>query len=170
MACSAAQNGRCAWGAQRIGVDGTDGAGKSQLAREVAGLLGIPHLNLDDFLEKNQGGFVDYIKYGELRTRVAAEESFLVEGVCLLQVLSKAELQIDALVYVKRYHLGCWSDERECELEEPLEEFLRRERELLARIAQHPVENFGLGEEIIRYHHQHRPHANAAVVYRRNDG
>lgn len=157
-------------GAKRIGIDGTDGAGKSHLARAVAEDLAIPHLNLDDFVQKEQGGFVQFIKYDELRAK-ATEPAFVVEGVCLLEVLARAEITIDALVYVKRYHLGYWSDERELDLDEPLEEFLNKERALLARISGQPAEdNFGLGEEIIRYHYQHRPHAKAAVVYRRNDG
>jgi len=41
----------------RIGVDGTNGAGKSTFAAALASALGLCHLNLDDFLVKKRGSF-----------------------------------------------------------------------------------------------------------------
>lgn len=155
--------------AKRIGIDGADGVGKTTLARDIAKSIGFTHLNLDDFLEKNQGGFVHFIKYDDLRAK-AAQPTFVVEGVCLLEVLARARITIDALVYVKRYHLGYWPDECELEIAGPLEAFLSRERELLARISEQADQgNLDLGEEIIRYHYEHRPHTKATLIYRRND-
>jgi hypothetical protein len=156
-------------GAKRIGVDGTDGAGKSDLATRISAALRIPHLDLDDVLEKNQGGFINHIKYGELR-RAAPEAGFVISGVCLLDVLERAEIAIEALVYVKMYHLGYWSDERELDVMEPLEQFLVAERVVLSQIENRPVTDFGLGEEIIKYHYHRRPFNRSDVVFRRNIG
>lgn len=155
--------------ARRIGVDGTDGAGKSHLAARIASALGITHLDLDDFLEKNQGGFTNHIKYGELR-KAASGSGFVISGVCLLDVLERAEIAIEALVYVKMYHLGYWSDERELDVMEPLEQFLAAERVVLSQIENRPVDDFGLGEEIIRYHYHRRPYNRSDVVFRRDIG
>src|SRR5436190_15075070 len=85
--------------AHRIGVDGTDGSGKTTLARVVAAKLRRRLFSLDDYLEKDKGGFLEFIDYLRLRSDVCAEEAFVLEGVCLLHALQRAELVIDALVY-----------------------------------------------------------------------
>ena len=156
-------------GAKHIGVDGIDGAGKSYLAKELARALNMPHLDLDSFLERNQGGFVEHIKYEQLVV-TAPGGAFVISGVCLLEVLARAGISIDALVYVKRFRQGLWADEVELDISEPLEEFLAREREAAALVTKEPVEDLGLSEEIIRYHYHRRPYDRANVVYRRNDG
>jgi shikimate kinase len=156
-------------GARRIGVDGADGAGKSTLADRLSEVLAMPVFHLDHFLEKNQGGFVEHIKYDELGSAIRQHSSFVIDGVCLREVLRRAGISVDAFVYVKRYYRGLWSEEREFEIDEPLEDFLAKERELCSRIAGEKVEHLGVGEEIIRYHSQYRPHLHANVVFRRND-
>jgi len=90
---------------------------------------------LDDYLERDKGGFLDFIDYQRLHADVSAEEAYVIEGVCLLHAVQRAKLAIDTLVYVKRRHLGLWADERELDLDEPLEDFLQNERELTAMVA-----------------------------------
>jgi len=157
--------------ARRIGIDGIDGCGKSTLARVVAVKLQRRLFTLDDYLEKDKGGFLEFIDYSRLRSDVSAEDACVFEGVCLLHVLRRAELVIDALVYVKRRHLGLWADERELDLDlnEPLEDFLKNERELTAMVAGEAVTDLGLAEEVIRYHHAARPHNSAHIVYFRDE-
>jgi hypothetical protein len=70
---------------------------------------------------------------------------------------------------VKRYCHGLWSDERELDLDEPLEPFLEQERGLCSRLAGEKLDHLGVGEEIIRYHFLHRPFRQARVIYGRND-
>ena len=156
-------------GMRRIGVDGTDGVGKSTLSKRLGEMIGVPVFALDDFLEKEQGGFVEHIKYDELRASLADEGRLLIEGVCLREVLSRAAISVDAFVYVKRYHLDVWSDECELDIDEPLEQFIKRERDLCSRLVGEKLKSFGLGEEIIRYHFQYRPFRDAHVIYRWND-
>ena len=81
--------------------------------------------SLDDYLERDKGGFLDFI--------------------------------------------GLWADERELDLDEPLEDFLQNERELTAMVACEPVTDLGLAEEVIRYHYTARPHDNAHIVYFRDE-
>jgi hypothetical protein len=71
-------------------------------------------------------------------------------------------------VYVKRRHLGLWTDERELDVNEPLEQFLENERQLTAMVAGEMVMDLGLAEEVIRYHYTVRPHNRADIVYFRD--
>ena len=158
----------------RVGVDGTNGAGKTTLAKELSSNLGYPLLSLDNFLEKNQGGFVEHLKYSELSAEIGNFKSFVVEGVCLLEVLSRLKREVDFLVYIKRQQHGLWTDERECEIEGDVEEFIEKEREIVKRLSRlegssEETGTFGLGEEIIRYHASHRPQHKANAILWRND-
>jgi hypothetical protein len=111
----------------RIGVDGTNGAGKSTMASKLSKILGLSYLNLDDFLDKEKGGFLDYLKYDEIKQQTLKTPHFVIDGVCLLSVIEKIETPIDCLVYVKRICHGLWADEDECEITEGIEEY-RKER------------------------------------------
>jgi hypothetical protein len=156
---------------RRVGIDGIDGSGKSTLAKTVAAKLDRRLFCLDDYLERDRGGFLEFLDYDRLRADVSAESSYVIEGVCLLHALDRADLDIDALVYVKRRHLGLWADEHELDLSEPLEEFLENERKLAARVTgeSEAITELGLAEEVIRYHYDARPHHNAHIVYYRDE-
>jgi thymidylate kinase len=71
-----------------IAVDGVDGSGKSTLARSLSEALKIVHINLDDYLKKNRGGFVDYLDYSSINKRILGTNSkVIIEGVFILAVL-----------------------------------------------------------------------------------
>jgi uridine kinase len=73
-----------------IVVDGIDGSGKSTLAKEISDKLGIIHINLDDYLNKNHGGFADFIDYSSLQDLIEQTNiSIIIEGVCALAVVKK---------------------------------------------------------------------------------
>lgn len=155
----------------RIGVDGTNDAGKSTMAGKLSKILGLRHLNLDDFLVKGGGWYLDYLKYDEIKIRTSETNCFVVEGVCLLNVLEKTDTSIDCLIYVKRMQHGLWADERECEITEEIEEFINREKETIRLIeqAENVPETLELAEEIIRYHFKYKPHKKADLFYTRED-
>jgi hypothetical protein len=50
----------------------------------------------------------------------------IVEGVCLLDVLSRADTPVDGHVYVKRVRHGYWADEDECVFADGVEEAIRK--------------------------------------------
>ncbi|MEJ2657251.1 MAG: hypothetical protein P8012_08630 [Desulfobacterales bacterium] len=153
----------------RIGVDGIDGVGKSTLAAVLASTLGMRHLNLDDYLVKKQGGFLSHLKYDELQHDISEPDRFVVEGVCLLAVLEQISTPLDCLVYVKRMCHHVWADERECDLEDDVEDFLDKEKKTVDLIeqAESSLDTLGLAEELIRYHDKYRPHKKAECFYAR---
>ncbi len=155
----------------RIGVDGTNDAGKSTMAGNLSKILGLRHLNLDEFLIKESGGYLDYLKYDEIKLQTSETKCFVVEGVCLLNVLEKIDTSIDCLIYVKRMRHNLWADERECEITEEIEDFISNEKELMSLFQQtgNVPDSLGLAEEIIRYHYKFKPHKKADLFYIRED-
>jgi hypothetical protein len=158
-------------GYSRIGVDGTNGAGKSTMAGALARALGLNHVNLDDYLVKKQGGFLDHLKYDDIKQKTSELGCFVIDGVCLLSVLEKIETPIDCLVYVKRMCHGLWADEDECEVTGEVEDYIRKERETVRLIegSETTPDTLGLAEEIIRYHDKYKPHRKAELFYTRED-
>ena len=157
-------------GFRRIGVDGTDGVGKTTLAAALSELLGAPAINLDSHLVKNQGCFIEHLDYAGLKEEIDESDRFIVEGVCLLQVLQRIGTNVDAFVYVKRRHLGLWADERELSVEGDIETFIQGEIETARLVNKieglnEKVEGLGLSEEIIRYHAEFKPQEKANAIY-----
>lgn len=152
-------------GAARIGIDGRDGAGKSTLAQEISGALGLPCISLDCFLEEKMDGYVEHIDYPKLKATLEKLEGYVVEGVCLLQVLGRIQLSPSASIYIKRMQHGVWSDENELDISKPVDAVLAEAREAASLFSSSPVTNLGLPEEVIRYHDEFRPHDHADFIY-----
>ncbi|MEJ2691016.1 MAG: hypothetical protein P8130_13955, partial [Deltaproteobacteria bacterium] len=53
-----------------IGIDGADGSGKSYLAAQIIDQLNYFHINLDDYIKENCGGFVAYLKADQLKQTI----------------------------------------------------------------------------------------------------
>lgn len=64
-----------------------------------------------------------------------------------------------------------WADERECDVEGNIEDFIDNEKELTRLIEgkENPPETLELAEEVIRYHTAYKPHHKAHVIYIRED-
>ncbi len=164
-------------------IDGVDGAGKSTLAEKLSLSLGISWLNLDNYVEKEKGNYVNFLNLEGLKTAMNEfQQPIIIEGICLLEVLSKIGRFPDLLIYIKRMSsYGSWRDEEECEITEKIEGFVQKKKEDLkifciaeARIEGHEFsENEfsfpALREELIRYHHKHRPHKKADVIFIRKN-
>lgn len=151
--------------AASIGIDGIDGSGKSTLAREISEALVLPCISLDSFLLKDPDGYVEYMDYPKLKAALENLESYVVEGVCLIQVLRRIQLAPAATIYIKRVQHDFWSDESQLDISEPVEAVLAGARELANLFSAGPVTNLGLAEEVIRYHAEFRPHDHADVTY-----
>lgn len=154
-----------------IGIDGLDGCRKSSLAVRLSGHIGLKVVSLDRFLDKNKGTYVEHIDLDNVRAEVQGNRA-IIEGVCLLKVMQKAGLSIDLAIYVQRLHQGRWADEDWLGLEQDVDEHLRRINQSAEWISGGSIESSddGLVGEIIRYHHDFRPHEKADLTFCWNDG
>jgi len=145
--------------------------------------LDYVHINIDDYLEDNCGQFVEFLKIKEIKETISnTKKAIIIEGVCLLAVIEKLRLDLGILIYIKRTSsFGMWHDEKECDVQIDIEEFIKNKNEDLRRFAEaeasiegrsfDPDENFlpQLKEEIIRYHYKYKPHRKADLIYKRVD-
>ncbi len=153
-----------------IGIDGLDGCGKSTLASELAGHTHFDVVCLDNFLDRNKGTYVKHIDIDGVRDAVRGRK-VIVEGVCLLQVLSNAGLKPDLSVYVQRIRNGLWADEDWLGLNQDVDEYLEKLRVAAEAISEEDeaVPKEDLSTEVIRYHHEYHPHENADLTFSWND-
>ncbi|UCE04856.1 MAG: hypothetical protein JSW07_14690 [bacterium] len=168
---------------QLIAIDGIDGSGKSTLARILSKDLGHLHINLDDYLNKNQKTYVEHIKYDLLKDKIVATRlPIIFEGACVLSVLRNLEIDHDFLIYIKRMsNWGLWRDEKLCDVNGNIDDFIANEnielRKFSKAMADIEGEEFDLEyckltdfrEEVIRYHYDFRPHEKAHIVFLRTE-
>jgi len=167
-----------------LGIDGMDGAGKTNLATRVGKKLNASVIALDDFIEENKDAYVPILESEDVRSvRANADGPVIVEGVCLLAAIEKIGIPISRLVYVKKIdQYGVWDDEDECDPPENIEELLEKKRQELKafRKVEAQLENAempkdeqvqlsGLRKEVIRYHAKYRPLGKADYVFERTD-
>jgi len=83
-----------------IAIDGQHGVGKTTLAKQLGGALGVRCVHLNDHLDRRRGQFVECLRLPELALALR-DHPVLVEGVCMLAVMRRLEIPYDALVYVQ---------------------------------------------------------------------
>jgi hypothetical protein len=148
-----------------VGMDGEDGIGKTTLAKALGPRLRAKTIHLDSLLEKDRGGFTDFIDVVRLAKEIedvlASSPLVVVEGVCLLAVLRRINLRPDALIYVRRIaSYGHWYSKNlldpDPEDGDPVERLRRRDPPPLIT-------------EIVKYHCAFRPVAVADILYNRRE-
>jgi hypothetical protein len=165
-----------------LGVDGSDGSGKTTLSSNLKTLLGASLVSVDDFQEKAREAYVPVLKIPELQRAIAGQSGpVIVEGVCLLDDLKKAEIRASRLICVKKLSpFGFWKDEDECEPPDNIEAFIAKQVEGLRFTSQllsapdrkvdsgyEDVRLPGFAEELIRYHWKYRPARRADYIFER---
>lgn len=148
-----------------ISIDGVDGVGKSTLACKIAEELSLPHIEIDTFVQDQQGGYIEYMNYDRLSERirqsVIVNQVIIVEGICVQEVLKKLSINSNAKVYVKKIdNKRFWMDQMR---------FFPPDKSVEAMIAERKTKRFSLGhvEDIIRYHYAFKPHENADYLFER---
>jgi hypothetical protein len=166
-------------GWRRIGIDGVDGAGKSRLAEELSEGLGFPILNVDDYLHRNQGGYVDFIDYPALCAALSSMPALILSGICLRQLLANLGTDLDAHIYIKRVRDGLWTDEDECIFPDGVDVAIDNLASNTAMISSHldepsdysgpepDDESLHVAFEVMRYHAAFSPHEVADLIYER---
>ncbi|PLZ01138.1 hypothetical protein CY652_17810 [Burkholderia sp. WAC0059] len=89
-----------------VTFDGDLHAGKTTLARKIGEALGHPVLDLDGYLLREQGNFVNALRITELTRDIGkaldSSSVVLLSGVCMLRVLEIAKLDTSLSIYVRR--------------------------------------------------------------------
>lgn len=156
-----------------IGVDGTDGAGKTFLAQAINKSCSGNLISVDSYLDQNKGEYFSNIRFDELKQEIERlrkkESPLFIEGICLLKILDKIETKPNILVYVKHIDRnGYWRDERFCDptrsLEDKLDSIIRIENSI--GIGKGPG---NLDREIVEYHHNYKPQEKANYIFLRAD-
>lgn len=90
-------------GVRLVGLDGENGIGKSTaIAPILREALGGKIISVDDFLNKDKGGYEDYVNYDGLKNEIETRLSsgvVILEGVLLLKILERIALVPDKLYY-----------------------------------------------------------------------
>jgi len=167
-------------GWQRIGVDGVDEAGSARLADELSLAFACPVLDVDDYLHKNQGGYIDFIDYPALKSAVSSMPSFILCGVCLREVLENLGATLDGHIYIKRMSQGMWMDEDKCVFPDGIEvamDVLAADMDAISRDMDEPSEHVVrerdadhpfLTHEVMHYHDRYAPQECADLIFERH--
>lgn len=144
-----------------ISIDGVDGVGKTTLSSKIAKELSLSTIELDDFIQENQDGYVNFIYYDRLLEKIVSNKSVVIEGICVLQILNKIKIKPDASVYIKvvdRYGF--------CNGQIKYYPYGRSADEV---INDRKSKGFGVGYEadVIRYHYSFKPHENSNFIFQR---
>lgn len=142
-----------------VTFDGDLYAGKSTLACEIGEALTCPVLDLDAYLTRQQGVFVDALRIPELIHAVdeALGRSSVVflSGVCMLRVLKVTKLDKALSIYVRRLSsIGIPNDLDTTDAED-------------GKPFDNHTEIPTIFKEIHAYHADYRPLANADIVFLR---
>lgn len=140
-----------------VTFDGCMLAGKTELMREIARRLGVQGLDLDDFVERQQGVFVEALRLQELAAAIEqARAKFgivLLSGICMLEVLERIGCESSLTVYVQASNQDGTPDDIDL---------------IGAETGRRPdlIEFFGeLEDECFSYHARYRPRNGADVLF-----
>lgn len=153
-----------------IGIDGNTGAGKTWIGERLeTDLMDARLIDLDDYLEKRTGSFINALRYEDLRDALThAADQFhvtIVAGVCLLEVLDRLDVTPDLLIYaMKVSSAGRRSDDHL--YDDTISEAVALEDVRESWKASGAIGPF-LDEELIRYHKRVRPQYRADIVFER---
>ncbi len=144
-----------------ITIDGVDGVGKTTLSIKIAEVLCLSNIELDDFVQKNQDGYIKYIDYDRLLDRIISNKPVIIEGICIQQILNKIQVNSDVTVYVKvvdRYGF-CNGQIKYFPPNKSADEVINERK----------VKGFHVGyeEDVILYHYSFKPHENSDYIFER---
>ncbi|SAK82416.1 hypothetical protein AWB79_05482 [Caballeronia hypogeia] len=148
----------------RAGVvtfDGCTGVGKTTLAMTISQRVGLPLVDLDDFINPNEGHFVEALQADQLSAKMASELArnavVLVSGVCMREVLARIRYPATLSVYVLRKTPMGLPGDWDCFY---VEEGIEAQQDMLALYSE-------LEFEVYAYHRGHRPRSSADIIFTR---
>ena len=131
-----------------IAIDGDNGAGKSDLARELCQILNGTHIEFDELLLQNGAPYIEQLKKAELIGRIESCENFpiILDGVLMLDVLDVINKKADHLIFGRYFP----PEEREIDRQLPATADLPRNK---------------LTREIVIYYRNRSPWLKADQTY-----
>ncbi len=171
-----------------VTVDGFSGVGKSTLAGRFATKMGVQLVQLDDFLERDKGEYLDALRLDELRVSISDRPRpggmVIMEGCMIDAVLERLNMVADYRIYVMRILHPGYSDgtDRIYEFdvlygEQSADELISKREEERRELAIGVPDLLGNGDswrlpglqrELICYHKRCRPHERADIITKIN--
>jgi len=144
-----------------VSIDGVDGVGKTTLSSKIAQELCISNIELDDFVQKNQNGYINHIDYDRLLKKIITDKPVVVEGICVLEILNRIQIKPDVSIYIKvvdRYGF-CNGQIKYCPPAKSADEVINERKS----------KGFSVGyeEDVIRYHYSFKPHEKSDYIFER---
>lgn len=118
-----------------IAIDGYCGQGKTFLAGKLSSNFEIPCIELDtsNYLHKNNGGYIDWIKYDHLKEELEklqkGKKSIIVEGICVLDILKKINFTPSIHIYIKKLIGGKWPKDKYLDYSLNINDVISKEEE-----------------------------------------
>ena len=144
-----------------VSVDGVDGVGKTTLSTKIAQELCLSNIELDDFVQKNQGGYINHIDYDRLLKKINANKPVVVEGICVLQILQRIQIRPNVRIYIKVVDRYCFCNGQI--------KYFPPDKSADEVINERKIKGFSVGfeEDLIRYHYNFTPHEKSDYIFER---
>jgi dephospho-CoA kinase len=160
-----------------VGIDGTDGVGKTQLAKDIE-KLGYKRISLDDFLKRESGGYFKFINFETLIKSIkqASESPIVIEGLLLRKILEKLSLTTNYYIYITdNVWIYDWLEEYQGKYYglhiDDIVINVEREINRLNRIispGSKPYKMGSLRKEIYEYSYEYKPWEEADIILETN--
>ncbi|MDZ7717608.1 MAG: hypothetical protein U5K72_02160 [Balneolaceae bacterium] len=145
-----------------ITIDGRDGSGKSTLAISLANALDAEHLEIDQYVNENKDGYSKHIRFNDLYKDYESScrdySIVILEGICIMNIISKIGVEPDISIYIKRIKDNFWFDGLM---------LFNPDKDADQHIADRRLSDNSLQSEIIRYHYRYMPHETSDIVFER---
>lgn len=142
-----------------IAIDGVTLAGKSTLGARLADRLHGTHLDLDDFVQRDQGAYVAALRGPSLLAAMRrARAPLIVSGICSRSAQQKIGVQGAFQIYLKRVTATGWIDGEEV--------YGSLLDEVASAYGTNP-RDYKPAFEVREYHRGYRPDECADVVFER---
>lgn len=144
-----------------ISIDGVDGVGKTTLSNKIAKELSLSNIELDDFVVENQDGYINHVDYERLLDKIISNKPLVVEGICILQILNRIQVNPCVSVYIKvvdRYGF-CNGQIKYFPPDKSADEVINERK----------FKGFSVGYEndVILYHYSFMPHEKSDYIFKR---
>ncbi|HDR9189919.1 hypothetical protein [Burkholderia vietnamiensis] len=152
-----------------VTFDGCTGAGKTTMAAIASWVLGHPAIDVDLYVNKNKGSFIDELQVPKLRRYVeqalARSPVLLLSGVCMGWILQRIDQQSALAVYVwRRSSIGLPYDTDIIDAEEGAQ---FEGYESIISATEYDPTAAALDRELHAYHADCHPVANADLLFLR---